>query len=37
MLKNIQYYQRVILLVWLGVSAGFALVATDCNIKIDYF
>jgi len=31
MLKNIQYYQRVILLVWLGVSAGFAQAATDCN------
>jgi len=31
MFKNIQYYQRVILLVWLGVSAGFAQAATDCN------
>ncbi|MEY3220823.1 MAG: hypothetical protein RIT27_2180 [Pseudomonadota bacterium] len=31
MFKNIQYYQRVILLVWVGLSAGELLAATDCN------
>jgi hypothetical protein len=31
MFKNIQYYQRVILLLWLELSAGELLAATDCN------
>jgi hypothetical protein len=37
MLKNIQYYQRVILLVWLELSAGELMAVTGCNVKIDYF
>ncbi len=31
MFLKMKIYQRVILLVWLGVSAGFAQAATDCN------
>jgi len=31
MFNKMKIYQRVILLVWLGVSAGFAHAATDCN------
>jgi len=32
MFKNLQFYQKVIVLLWLGFSAGnFAQAATDCN------
>jgi len=32
MFKNLQFYQKIIVLLWLGFSAGnFAQAATDCN------